>query len=152
MTLWGAGSLDYLVGALFEQRRHLEVERLRGFQVDDQLELDRKLDGEIAGLLALEDTIGDRRFEVDEAGDVAARARQARDEALPDRIDEVPEHDRDGGGLLLENPRRRRARGKNEIGLGRNDLLCEVLKRIHIRSTPAVVDTKVTASTQPSFW
>src|SRR5262249_50889710 len=55
------------------------------------------------------------------------------------------EHDRDGACLLLENPRRRRARGKNDIGLGRNDLLCKALKRIHIRSTPAVVDMEVAA-------
>jgi hypothetical protein len=71
--------------------------------------------------------------------------RQARHKALADRIDHIPEHDRDGACLLLENPRRRRARGKNDIGLGRNDLLCKALKRIHIRSTPAVVDMEVAA-------
>src|SRR5215471_5715367 len=47
----------HLVGALLEQRWNLETERLGGFQVDDELELDRELDGKVTRLLAFEDSV-----------------------------------------------------------------------------------------------
>jgi hypothetical protein len=72
-------------------------------------------------------------------------SRETRHKALANGIDQIPEHDGDGGGLLLENPRGRRARGKNEVGFARDDLLCKALKHIHIGSTPAVVDLEVAA-------
>src|SRR6266511_2504939 len=40
---------------------HLETERLCGLEVDDQLELDRGLDGKLVRLCALEDAIGIER-------------------------------------------------------------------------------------------
>src|SRR5262249_4755024 len=46
---------------------------------------------------------------------------------------------------LLQHPRRRRARRKNNIGLTGDDLLCKSLKRVHIVSTPAEVDAQVAA-------
>ena len=51
-------SFDHLVGALLENPRHVETERLGGFEVDHQLELDRSLDRKLARLRALEDAIG----------------------------------------------------------------------------------------------
>src|SRR6201984_2694942 len=50
-----AHSFDHLVGALLKKWRHLEVERFGGFEVDDQLVLDRGLDGELARFCAPQD-------------------------------------------------------------------------------------------------
>src|SRR6516165_10210731 len=49
--------LNHLVGALLEMQRHVEAERLRGLEVDRQLELDWKLDGKLARLRAIQDFI-----------------------------------------------------------------------------------------------
>ena len=44
----------------------------------------------------------DARLVVQHAGEVAARPRQARDEARADRVGDVDEHDRDRAGLTLQ--------------------------------------------------
>jgi hypothetical protein len=46
-----------MVGALLEEQRHVEAERLRGLEIDRQLELDRGLDGTFTRLGAFEDAI-----------------------------------------------------------------------------------------------
>src|SRR5215468_8855775 len=48
---------DHVVGALPQKQRHVEAERLGGFQIDHQLELVRSLDGEVARFCALEDAV-----------------------------------------------------------------------------------------------
>ena len=48
---------DHLVGALLKEPRHVEAERLRGLEIDRQLELDRGLDREIGWLCATENAI-----------------------------------------------------------------------------------------------
>src|SRR5215813_1833213 len=48
---------DHVVGALPQEQRHVEAERLGGFQIDHQLELVRSLDGELARFCALEDAV-----------------------------------------------------------------------------------------------
>ena len=50
-------SFDHLVGALLHRYRNGQAERLGGLEVDDQLELGRRLHRQIAWLLALQDTI-----------------------------------------------------------------------------------------------
>src|SRR2546429_4647299 len=45
---------DHLVGACEQRRRHVEADRIGRLQVDDQLELARSHDREIARFLALE--------------------------------------------------------------------------------------------------
>src|SRR3954447_11401185 len=47
--------LDNLVGARQHRLRHSEAERLRGLEIDDQLENRRLVDRQIGGLGALED-------------------------------------------------------------------------------------------------
>src|SRR5262249_15695386 len=49
---------DHVVGALLEEQRHIEAQRLGSLKIDRQLELDRGLDGKLARLLALENAVG----------------------------------------------------------------------------------------------
>src|SRR5215470_5890299 len=46
-----------MVGALLEQQRHVEAKRLGGLEIDRQLKLGRGLDGKLARLRALEDSV-----------------------------------------------------------------------------------------------
>jgi hypothetical protein len=49
--------LDHLIGAREQRRWHLEAERLRGLEIDDQLELGRLLDRKIGGFGALQNLV-----------------------------------------------------------------------------------------------
>ena len=49
--------LDHLVGAVKQCWRHDEAERIRGFEVDHQLILGRRLRWQVGRLLALEDAV-----------------------------------------------------------------------------------------------
>jgi hypothetical protein len=56
-TIRAFALLDHLIRPLQERRRDRQTKSLGGFEVDDQLELGRLFDGEVAWLGALEDPI-----------------------------------------------------------------------------------------------
>src|SRR5262249_44210818 len=69
----------------------------RGCRVEQE---GRPSDARSNFLKQLQPLAGDCRFQGGETGDVAARSRQACDEAATDRIGDVPENDRDGSRSL----------------------------------------------------
>jgi hypothetical protein len=90
-----------------------------------------------------------RVFEEAEAGDVAARPRQVRNEALPHRIVDDHENDRDGTGRI---PQRREHRGPiadQDIRRQRRELRRMGPNAIEIAGRPAIVDAEV-ATVRPT--
>jgi hypothetical protein len=61
-------SLDQLVRPPQQRRRDGQPERHGGLEVDDQLELGRLLDGQVAGLGALEDFVRVSRLSLERGG------------------------------------------------------------------------------------
>jgi hypothetical protein len=73
-------SLDHLVGAREQRRRHVQAERPGSFQVDHQLEYRRLLHRKVGGLLAFEYPIDIARRNV--GGETLLVVTTARDLAL----------------------------------------------------------------------
>ena len=86
-----------------------------------------------------------------ETGDVAARPRQASDEAIADRISNLRENDRDGVRLSQQRPGCRRVLRKNEIRLQPDELLCKSLHQLNIGRRPAIVASDGTALRPAEF-
>src|SRR4029077_5957746 len=53
----GAASFHHFVRACEDRLRHCEAERLRGLEIENELVFGRLLDGQITGLLALENAV-----------------------------------------------------------------------------------------------
>ena len=82
-------------------------------------------------------------FEQKETGGIAARPRQAVDEAGADRIDDEREHDRHRAGRLQQRPDCRSARGQDDVWRER-DQFCRVFANFGgIGCGPADVDAHV---------
>ena len=77
---------------------------------------------------------GHRLLHCDETGDVAAWARNARDEAAPDRIGDLNENNRDAARLLQQRHSVGCALRNNEVGLQRDELLRGSLPRLPRRA------------------
>jgi hypothetical protein len=84
-------------------------------------------------------------FEHHETGGVAARPRQAIDEAGGDRIAGDREHDRHRAGRLQQRPHGRAAMGQNEVRRERGQFRCVSANLGGIGRGPADVDAHVAA-------
>src|SRR5438128_3920727 len=72
-----AHSLDHLIGAAKQHQRNRQAERLRGPEIDDELELRRLLYRQVAGLFALENACGEQTslpVGIEKAGSIACQA------------------------------------------------------------------------------
>jgi hypothetical protein len=93
----------------------------------------------------------DAVFKDCKAGGIAARPRQARDEAGPDRIRGLREHDRYRAGRLQQRRHNRAARGQDYVRRER-DQFCRVLTNaLGIACGPAVLDPHVAADSPAPF-
>src|SRR5262245_10046205 len=57
MLITRAASFDHLVGARKHRRRYFKTKHFRRFEIDDQLELGRRLHRQVGRLLALENAV-----------------------------------------------------------------------------------------------
>src|SRR5262249_15340854 len=79
------------------------------------------------------------------AGDVAARPRQAIDEAGADRIGDDREHDRNGAGRLTQGPQCGAGKSHDDVRPERDQFGREFANAIGIPCGPAVIDPHVAA-------
>jgi hypothetical protein len=85
-------------------------------------------------------------FEHEEAGDVAARPRQARHETSADRVDNECEHDRHGARRLQQGRHGRASTGsQDEVRRKSGQFGCVFAKLLGIGGGPADVDPHITA-------
>ena len=84
-------------------------------------------------------------FDIHETGGVAARPRQAVDEAGADRIGDNREHDRHGAGRLQQRPHGRGAVGQDDVRRERGQFRCVSANFGGIGRGPADVDPDVAA-------
>jgi len=84
-------------------------------------------------------------FRSHEAGDVAARLRQAVDEAGPDRIAGDREHDRHAAGRLQQRPHGRRAMRQDDVGRERSQFCGMPADIVGSAARPVRVDAHVAA-------
>jgi hypothetical protein len=84
-------------------------------------------------------------FEQGESGGIAARPRQAVDEAGADRIDDGREHDRYGAGRLQQRPHGRGGMGQDDVGRERGQFRRVPANLGNIGRSPSCVDAHVAA-------
>jgi len=68
--------LDYLVGALLEESRHVETQRLSGLEVDHELEPGRLLHRQIGWLGALQYLVNKRGSSSEQGRDICTLGQQ----------------------------------------------------------------------------
>src|SRR5262249_45928938 len=84
-----------------------------------------------------------RGFDIGEAGDIAARTRKARNDAVPDWIGHRGEYDRYAAGCLQQSDRRRSTVDENRFGCGCHKLHGEGADGVGVSACPAVVDSDI---------
>lgn len=89
----------------------------------------------------------DRRFDVDvrEPRDVAAWPRERGDKAAADRIGHLREHDRECARFPQQRRHGGRRYPKDDVGLQRDQFLCESSQSVRIVRRPAIVDADIAA-------
>src|SRR5262249_12996756 len=90
-------------------------------------------------------------FHRGKAGDIAARARQARDHAHADRVADLREHDGHGAGRLLQCLNAWGGRGQNDVRRERQKLLGISVKEKGVARCTAIVDPAVAPLRPPSL-
>ena len=86
-----------------------------------------------------------------EAGDVAARARQACDQAGADRIGDLCEDDRYAAGLLQQRLQRQRAADQDHVRIEAHELFRLGADAPGVGAAPAIVDAGVAAVGPPQL-
>src|SRR5262249_18421446 len=86
-----------------------------------------------------------RRFDIDEAGDVAAWPREACDEPAADWIGDHHEHYRDGLGLIRQCLDDGGRAADQHIGLKTDEFLRKPLHPVHVRRAVADIEVKIAA-------
>ena len=140
------GALD-LAGVAHIDRAHLHAERRRHGLDDGELAdpggcgrvpKDRRARHARRDLLEqLQPFSRQAVFELHEAGGVAARPRQAIDEAGADRIGDDREHDRHGAGRLQQRPHGRGASGQDDVRRERDQFRRVSANVVGIAGAPA---------------
>src|SRR5207237_8747802 len=86
-----------------------------------------------------------RELEHAEPGEIAARPRDIRNEALLDRIRDLHEYDRDRASGLLDRYEVGCGRGHDHVGCQTNQLRCIGACKYGITSAPANIDVEISA-------
>ena len=92
-----------------------------------------------------------REVDIAEAGDVAARVRNARNEALSYRIVDDDEYGGDGARRLLEYCNRARPCGKDDIRRELHQFVCKAARALDIAARPASLETDILAFRPTQF-
>jgi hypothetical protein len=90
-------------------------------------------------------------FQVDEAGDIPARAGQARNETIADRIGDAQKYDRDRPRLPLKCGDHRSRVREDHIGLQADQFLREHPYPVRVPGRPTKVDPQVAAIGPPQL-
>jgi hypothetical protein len=93
----------------------------------------------------------DAELENNKSGGVAARPRQAFDEAAADRVGDIHEHNWHGTGRLLQRQHGRAADGQDNVRPGRDQFRCVPASTVRIGPSPASVDPHVAADGPPEL-
>src|SRR5262245_46871359 len=88
---------------------------------------------------------GQAVFVIEKTSNIAARSRQALDEACADGIGDIHEHDRHGAGRALQLSRGRGATGQDNVRRERDQFRRESANAVGIARTPAILDPHVAA-------
>ena len=99
----------------------------------------------------LEPFSGQVVFELEKAGGVAVRLRQAVDRAGADRIDRLREYDRNGTGLPQQRRQGRARTGHDRVEVERDQLRRILAQARGIAAAPAVLDAQIAADLPAGF-
>src|SRR5262245_22991882 len=129
---------DYVVGARQQCRRYLKSERLRSFQIDDQLVFRRGLHRQVSRVFALEDTIhivGGLLEPLDQIRPVGNQATGSGEGAIPIERRQLVSGRQPDNEIAMTHRRRTRRRDETAIGQARKtlDRLFDIAGVAHVK-------------------